>query len=183
MPSSSTRTGAPPSEVTASTNDRGGFVVDQRAWRCHPAAATRRWMFRRELGATSLYFFFSSAFEILRIERRAPLRLDGIDLRATALRHVYHARAEDAVHADQQGVVGSIRLTKQVSMPALPYGHRQRQAILGLEHLHSAGHALIHDLKELWIQVADHGKRHAWSTRGWTGLRNQVRVMQDGDWL
>ena len=59
-------------------------------------------------------------FELLRIERAAPLRLHRIDLGAAALRDVDHTRAEDAVYADQHGVAGLDEIGEQVSMPALP---------------------------------------------------------------
>jgi hypothetical protein len=96
----------------------------------------------------------------LRIERGAPLCFHNIDLRAAALRHIDHARAEHAVHADEHGVARLDQIDKTgLHTRAAGAGHRQRQAILGLKHLAQHGHALIHNLQKLGIQVADHGKR------------------------
>ena len=61
---------------------------------------------------------------------------------------------------------GSTRLTKQVSMPALPVPDiGKRQPIFGLKDLAQHRHALIHDLEKLRIEMADDGKREGLRAR------------------
>ena len=104
--------------------------------------------------------FSERGFEALRIERRAPFCFNSIHLGATALRHVDHTSAKDAVDADQHGIAGFDEID-EASLHAGAAGarHGQRQTILSLKDFPQHGHALVHDLQKFRIEMADDGKR------------------------
>src|SRR5437773_6193124 len=98
--------------------------------------------------------------ELRWIERRAPLRLHGIHLRAAALGYIHHARAKKTVDADEHGVAGLDEIDETgFHAGATGAGHRQCEPVLGLKNLRQHSRILVYDLEKGGIQVTDHWKR------------------------
>ena len=118
-----------------------------------------------------------------------PGGVDQVHEGAVALGHVRHPRAEHAGHADDRlvarlGQVGDAGL----HAGAAGAGDRQRELVLGPEHLLQEAARLVHDREVLRIEVAErrrgqrrqHARGHRRSVRGRARMRCGERRQDDG---
>ena len=158
----------PPSDVTVSTSNSVSVLCERAR------AARRRSRLRstsrraRPRGAARRGCCALRVEQPLRIDRAAPRLVDAHDLGTAPARHLAHALAEHAVHADDRGVAG----LEQVDEARLHAGRagaadRQRQRVRGLEHgSEPIGDLVEHD-EEVGIEVPEDGRWSASITSGY----------------
>ena len=95
-------------------------------------------------------------FHFVRIEHLAIRPLDRRDDGAGAFGDVFHPAAENAVDADQHPVARLDQVDDDRLHPGRACSRdRQRQPILGLKHIAEQVLGLVHQGRELGVEVAD----------------------------
>ena len=111
--------------------------------------------------------------KVVRRERATPLTLHDRHLGSGPACHLGHARAEDPVHADEDGVPRLDQVHQAGLHPggAGP-GHGEGERVLGLEERPQLGADLVHRLQEERVEVPErrprerlqHRRRHVGGT-------------------
>ncbi len=179
MRQSSTRSSWPPSEVTASTSNSAPAVVDDVARSPRAAGARRSTSRRGRSPPTWRAGALSSAAATAPASTVSPhSTFTGWTERAVPLGHVGHPSAERAGDADDHvvarlGQVGHAGLHAGAAGPR----HRERQPVLGPEHLLQKPARLVHDAQVGGVEVAQRrrGQRRQHARRD----RARPRAEQD----